>query len=776
MKDLFEYKYCPVSGLPITINQEWKYVAKDGSCTIEIAIIGDNILYIISSGIINGKANKWYAKTANTIISDYFGDRKYYLSYDYSSLINTTLESKKIFIKWLLSKKDKIELVTVFGMNQIIKVAIKTARIISKKDKKLLLTNSYKESIVAILQSQNKSEESIGTGKKSKSNITNDEQTENTRINELIGYLGKMTWAGDLNQKIPVLSDNDPFAELFTAVAVNQDDLREIERDKNETQKKLRRSISEKDEAIKKLSTKETLILSMLEDAEKQKAETKKTYEQLVVSEEKFRTIFENAPVLIDAFDTNGKCILWNNECEKTFGYSIEEVNRAKNPLALFYPDDNMHTEVVKTVVSEPDKIFREWNPHTKDGNILSVLWANFRVSDSLVINIGHNISERKQAEMNLILAKEKAEESNRLKTAFINNMSHEIRTPLNGINGFLELLQNIDYDAVYKQDYIDIVNTSSKRLINTISDIMVISEIEAGYIDVFIEDVYVNKMLVELYDYYSIEAKDKGFKLIQTPSLSDDEALILTDKYKLNRILSNLVKNAIKFTQKGVVTFGYELITDTLKFYVKDTGVGIAENRQQAIFNRFEQADIDDTRAFEGSGLGLTIAKSYVEMLGGKIWFKSEEGIGTEFMFTIPYKTKSQQPTANSQQGNLKALSVLIVEDEKISNQLFEMIFKDTFKQTIYVKTGQQAIDVCKDNQKIDLILMDIKMPLMDGYVATREIRKFNKEIIIIAQTAYGLARYRGEAIKAGCNDYISKPINKNKLFEMIKFHFSII
>ena len=626
------------------------------------------------------------------------------------------------------------------------------------------------------MQSQNKSEESIGTEKKSKSNITNDEQTENTRINELIGYLGKMTWAGDLNQKIPVLSDNDPFAELFAAVVVNQDDLREIEKDRNETQKKLRRLISEKDEAIKKLSTKETLILSMLEDAKKQEAETKNTYELLAVSEEKFRTIFENAPILIDAFDTNGKCILWNKECEKIFGYSIEEVNRAINPLALFYPDDDMRAEVNKTVVSEPDKIFREWNPHTKDGNILSVLWANFRVSDSLVINIGHNISERKQAEMNLILAKEKAEESNRLKTAFINNMSHEIRTPLNGINGFLELLQNIDYDAVYKQDYIDIVNISSKRLINTISDIMVISEIEAGYIDVFIEDVYVNKMLVELYDSFSIEAKDKGFKLIQTPSLSDDEALILTDKYKLNRILSNLVKNAIKFTQKGVVAFGYELITDTLKFYVKDTGVGIAENRQQAIFNRFEQADIDDTRAFEGSGLGLTIAKSYVEMLGGKIWFKSEEGIGTEFMFTIPYKTKSQKPTANSQQGNLKALSVLIVEDEKISNQLFEMIFKDTFKQTIYVKTGQQAIDVCKDNQKIDLILMDIKMPLMDGYVATREIRKFNKEIIIIAQTAYGLARYRGEAIKAGCNDYISKPINKNKLFEMIKFHFSII
>ncbi len=344
-------------------------------------------------------------------------------------------------------------------------------------------------------------------------------------------------------------------------------------------------------------------------------------------------------------------------------------------------------------------------------------------------------------------------------------------------------MLQNIGYDTEYKQDYIDIVNTSSNRLITTITNIMEISEIEGGYIDVFIEEVYVNKMLVELYDSFSVEAKDKGLKLIQTPSLTDDEALVLTDNNKLNQILTNLVKNAIKFTEKGVVTFGYELLTDTLKFYVKDTGVGMPKNRQQAIFNCFEQAEIENTRTFEGSGLGLTIAKSYVEMLGGKIWFKTEEGIGTEFMFSIPYKTKTQQPESNSQQpesnsqlGNLKALSVLIVEDEKVNNQLFEMFFKDTFKQIIYVKTGQQAIDVCKDNQKIDLILMDIRMPLMDGYMATREIRKFNKEIIIIAQTAFGLAGYRGDAIKAGCNDYISKPINRNKLFEMIKSHFSII
>ncbi len=388
------------------------------------------------------------------------------------------------------------------------------------------------------------------------------------------------------------------------------------------------------------------------------------------------------------------------------------------------------------------------------------------------------DITERKQAEAELIAAKEKAEESNRLKTAFLNNMSHEIRTPLNGITGFLEILQDRNLKEEDKQKYINIVNKSSDRLIATVTDIIEISKIESGQIEVSIKEVPVNDMFNELYGFFSLEAKNKGLKLMQLPSLSDDEAIVLTDNHKLNGILTNLVKNAIKFTDKGSVTFGYNLKIDTLEFYVKDTGIGIPKDRQQAVFNRFEQADIEDTRVFEGSGLGLAIAKSYVETLGGKIWLKTEEGIGTEFMFTIPYKTKTdiakkkkQQNDSKNKQGNLKALTVLIVEDEEVNNQLFEAVFENTFKQIIYVETGQQAIEACKDNPEIDLILMDIKMPVMNGYTATREIRKFNKEIIIIAQTAYGLAGDREKATESGCNDYIAKPIKKDELFEMINY-----
>jgi PAS domain S-box-containing protein len=390
------------------------------------------------------------------------------------------------------------------------------------------------------------------------------------------------------------------------------------------------------------------------------------------------------------------------------------------------------------------------------------------------------DITKRKMAERELILAKEKAEESNRLKTAFIRNMSHEIRTPLNGITGFIRILQDSDIEEEDRQEYIDIIDKSSERLISTVTDIMEISKIEAGLVKASFEVVPVNEILDEVFGFFSLEAKEKGLKLMQLPSLSDDEATVLTDNQKLNEILTNLVKNAIKFTDKGSVTFGYKLKTDTLEFYVKDTGIGIPVNRQQAVFNRFEQADIEDTRAFEGSGLGLAIVKSYVEMLGGKIWLRSEVGVGSEFMFTIPYKTKTgitkkqkQQNVPENRQGDLKDLTVLIAEDEEVNIKFFGTIFENTFKQIIYVGTGQEAIDACINNPEIDLILMDIKMPVMGGYSATRAIRKFNKEVIIIAQTAFGLEGDREKAIEAGCNDYISKPINKNLLFEKIKFYF---
>ncbi len=248
-------------------------------------------------------------------------------------------------------------------------------------------------------------------------------------------------------------------------------------------------------------------------------------------------------------------------------------------------------------------------------------------------------VSNRKKIEERLIKAKETAEENNRLKTAFLNNMSHEIRTPLNGIIGFLELFREPDLSEEEKSRYLDIINASSDRLIQTVMDIIDISKIEAEQVKVYLTDVSVNNILIESLDFFSNQANKKNIKLTSSPELSDKESVVMTDNQKLNGILTNLIRNAIKFTDKGSIDFGYKVKGRFLEFYVKDTGIGIPENCQETIFNRFEQVDNKDTRAYEGSGLGLSISKAYVEMLGGKIWLISEKGIGTEFKFTIPFK-----------------------------------------------------------------------------------------------------------------------------------------
>jgi CheY-like chemotaxis protein len=229
-------------------------------------------------------------------------------------------------------------------------------------------------------------------------------------------------------------------------------------------------------------------------------------------------------------------------------------------------------------------------------------------------------------------------------------------------------------------------------------------------------------------------------------------------------------------------VEFGYVLIKDSkpafLKFFVKDTGIGIPKNKHQLIFDRFAQADLSLSKPYEGSGLGLSISKAYVEMLGGEIWVQSEEGKGSQFYFTIPYNHKPISKDKNEISGaklvsRLKDLTVLIVEDDEIADTYLTIIIESICKKIIHAKTGTDAIEICRENPDIDLILMDIRMPEMDGYEATRRIRKFNKDVIIIAQTAYALAGDRKKVIEAGCNDYTTKPIIKDNLFKIIDQYF---
>lgn len=397
---------------------------------------------------------------------------------------------------------------------------------------------------------------------------------------------------------------------------------------------------------------------------------------------------------------------------------------------------------------------------------------------------ISHQISisiERKQEEEKLLNALRAAKESDRLKSAFLANMSHEIRTPMNGILGFSELLKQPNLSSDKQAKFIEIIEKSGIRMLNTINDIMDISKIEAGQMVVYISKVNINEQLEELYYFFKPEAEKKGIKLLVTNNVSTEAANIKTDAIKIYAILSNLIKNAIKFSHEGTIEFGCNKKDNFLEFHVKDTGIGIPMNRQQFIFNRFEQADIEDKEAYEGSGLGLAISKSYVEMLDGTIWVESEEGKGSQFYFTIPCKNKNEnvvkliEPETKTNSPKRK-LKILIVDDDELARLYLTEVVKNLSSEILYAVDGEKALDIYNENHNIDLILMDIKLPKIDGLQLTMEIRKTNKTIVIIAQTAFALAGDKEKAITAGCNDYISKPIDKELLLEAIKKQFEDI
>ncbi len=397
--------------------------------------------------------------------------------------------------------------------------------------------------------------------------------------------------------------------------------------------------------------------------------------------------------------------------------------------------------------------------------------------NEQLVNHRDHLESIVEERTRDLIKAKDKAEESDRLKTAFLQNISHEIRTPMNGIMGFLSLLKEPELTSEEQQLYFELIKQSSARMLNTVTDIMDLSKIEAALVQPRFAETNISDLTEKLYHLFKKEIEEKGMEFVLKNELhTNGEANIITDKEKLNTVLSHLLKNAVKYSQQGKIEFGYERKNDDLLFFVKDTGIGIPEERINAIFERFIQADMSPTRRHEGAGLGLTIAKAYIEMIGGKIWVESTLGSGSHFYFTIPYtlpqptpgipKEKKVQPV---KPVKLKKLNILIAEDDELKALYFKTILTNISSSIRIARSGKETLSTLLQYPDTDLILMDIKMPDLDGYEAARQIRQSNQEIIIIAQTAYALAGDRENAIEAGCNDYITKPINKEHLIDIL-------
>ncbi len=379
------------------------------------------------------------------------------------------------------------------------------------------------------------------------------------------------------------------------------------------------------------------------------------------------------------------------------------------------------------------------------------------------------DISERKEFQQKIIEAKEKAEESDRLKTAFLQNMSHEIRTPLNGISGFSGLLNKTDLSEEKRKSFVSIIQNSSQQLISIVSDILTISSLETKQEKTSISKVCINNIIVELLAIFKQLAMNQNISLYAKQQLSDKQSEIYSDNTKITQILSNLLSNALKFTHEGFIEFGYNLKDTELEFYVKDSGIGIKPEFHDKIFERFRQADKSINKLYGGTGLGLAISKAFVELLGGKIWVQSELEKGSIFNFTIPYKPvneidKTISPTIQNRNGR----TILVAEDEEYNFLLIEELLIDMDLKLIHAKDGQEAVDICKSNPNIELILMDIKMPRLSGYEAAKLIKEFQPDLPIIAQSAYAL-EHEIEKYSRVFDDYLTKPIKEEILIEKV-------
>jgi PAS domain S-box-containing protein len=385
----------------------------------------------------------------------------------------------------------------------------------------------------------------------------------------------------------------------------------------------------------------------------------------------------------------------------------------------------------------------------------------------------------RKKTETELKTALEKATESDRLKSSFLATMSHELRTPLNAIIGFSEFLEK-DLNPSDVERFGKIINSSGNHLLSIVNDLFDITLIETGETKIKKEPVPLKLIFHDVYNVISSKqtftSNNIDLKLIVNDKILDQ--IIKTDANKLKQILINLLKNALKFTSEGFVHYGCEPVSENgssfLQFFVKDTGIGIAKDKQELIFDIFRQAEDCNTRKYGGTGIGLSVAKRLAELLGGRIWVESEQNQGSSFYFTIPVEpTNDGGPNKSNNEEKLYTDSkelILIVEDDVTSFEYIKTVLKKSGFNYLWAKNGEEALAFCAENRNISLLLMDMNMPVMDGYEATKKIKKLNPSLPIIAQTAYAVAGDKEKIISTGCDDYIPKPIKTNELLSKIE------
>jgi PAS domain S-box-containing protein len=502
----------------------------------------------------------------------------------------------------------------------------------------------------------------------------------------------------------------------------------------------------------------------------------------------KFMLGIENSSDAIFVTDINGTIDFINPAFEKTYGFSRPEV-LGKTPRilksGLMPPESYKH---LWDTLLAGEQVIDELKNKTKDGRIIDIETSNNPIIDEKGIIVGflsinRDITERKQELAELILAKEKAEQSDKLKSSFLANMSHEIRTPLNGILGFSTLIRDRSTTPAELEEYCKMMETSGNDLINLIDDILDISLIEANQIKINFQDTPVAQFAEEVFgtfkhSLYSENHDNPVIPLFVVPTEKADYVLN-TDPLRLKQILLNILNNSIKFTPEGSIEFCYSPneAKTRMVFYIKDTGIGIAKDQQERIFERFTKVADIKTKLYRGTGLGLSIALKLTQLLNGDICVESELNVGSVFYLSFPLSkelTPDAVPEQKPKDESLTFLSgkvILIAEDVEYNYRYLEIVLsKNQDVKIIWAKNGIEAVDFCKKNPEINIVLMDIQLPEMNGLDAVRLIKSQNRNLPIIAQTAYATPIDIEGCRNAGCDDVLVKPINRITLLQLLK------
>jgi PAS domain S-box-containing protein len=519
--------------------------------------------------------------------------------------------------------------------------------------------------------------------------------------------------------------------------------------------------------------------------------------EKLIESETQKKAIFNNFPHLAWLKDCCGVYLAVNEAFAGYFGATVSTII-GKTDDDLYDPDiSKKHKKEDKHIIHSRNKLLIEERVGASFWETYKAPVFNYKNEVIGVTGIAINISERvkneeevkdyserlavqnvklKLVNEELKTAKEKAEEADRLKSAFLANMSHEIRTPMNAILGFATLLRDRKLDEDKRIEFINLINANCRQLLHIISDIIDISKIEANQITLFKKNFNINKTLKVLKQNFEnqLMATKKDLSVILKVGFSDEDAEIITDKVRLEQVLSNLLSNAIKFTEKGRIELGYTYMEQqrNIVFYVKDTGIGLTPEQQEVIFERFRQVSCAYNKQYGGTGLGLSISKGLAEKLGGKIWVKSMLKKGSTFYISIPYNKGTRtipESTLQTKTYDWQGKTILIVEDELHNYTLLENIILPTKARIIWVKNGIDAVNACEKNVEIDLVLMDVKLPGLNGLDATRRIKKNRSYLPIIAQTAFTMPKDAQNCFDAGCDDFLAKPIGIDDILKKI-------